>query len=86
MKLIANDTRGTFHGLGALDEALRTAGHGLVRLPVERQGRLRFFYAKTGAACWAQKALFHDFDLPLGVIVEPSMVANRAPRISQVDL
>lgn len=72
MKLIASDTRGTFHGLGALDEALRTAGQGLVRLPVERQGRLRFVYAKTGAACWAQEALFHYFGLPLGVIVEPS--------------
>jgi hypothetical protein len=66
------DTRGTFHGLGALDEALRTAGKGLVRLPVERQGRLRFVYAETRAACSAQEALFHYFGLPLGVIVEPS--------------
>lgn len=40
MKLIAGDTRGTFHGPGALDQALRTANQGLVRLPVERQGRV----------------------------------------------
>jgi hypothetical protein len=72
MKLIAGDTRGTFHGLGALDEALRTAGQGLLRLPVERQGRLRFVYAETGTACSAQEALFHYFDLPLEVIAEPS--------------
>lgn len=72
MKLIAGDTRGTFHGLGALDEALRPAGKGLVRLPVEREGGLRFVYAETGAACSAQEALFHYFGLPLQVIVEPS--------------
>ena len=72
MKLIASDTWGTFHGVGALDEALRTAGKGLVRLPVEREGGLRFVYAETGAACSAQEALFHYFGLPLEVIVEPS--------------
>ena len=71
-KVIASDTRGTFHGLGALDEALRAAGKGLVRLPVEREGGLRFVNAETGAAYSPQEALFHYFGLPLEVIVEPS--------------
>lgn len=38
MKVVAGDTRGTFHGLGALDRALRGAGKGLERLPVGREG------------------------------------------------
>ncbi len=58
--------------MGALHEALRTAGKGLVRLPVEREGRLRFVYSETGAACSAQEARFHYFGLPFEVIVEPS--------------
>src|SRR3954471_21585458 len=33
IKTVASDTKGTFHGLGALDKALRRAGKGLERLP-----------------------------------------------------
>ena len=34
MNAIANDTKGTFHGLGSLNKSLRKAGNGLQRLPV----------------------------------------------------
>src|SRR3954466_6676874 len=72
IKTVASDTKGTFHGLGALDKALRRAGKGLERLPVKRAGKMEFVYAETGQACSAQEALFHDFGLPLHVLVEPS--------------
>ena len=39
IKTIAGDTKGTFHGLGALDQALRRAGKGLERVPVKREGK-----------------------------------------------
>jgi hypothetical protein len=71
MKSIAGDTKGTFHGLGALDKALRQAGKGLERLPVERDGAT-FVYAGTDEECSAQETLFHHFGLPLQVLVEPS--------------
>jgi hypothetical protein len=72
IKTVAGDTRGTFHGLGALDQALRRAGKGLERLPVKRAGKAEFVYAETGETCSAQEALFHEFGLPLHVLVEPS--------------
>jgi hypothetical protein len=72
IKTIAGDTKGTFHGLGALDKALRQAGQGLVRLPVKREAQANFVYAETGVDCSAQEALFHHFGLPLHVLVEPS--------------
>ncbi len=71
MKTVAGDTRGTFHGLGVLDKALRQAGKGLERLPVKRKGTA-FVYAESGEECSAQEALFHHFGLPLHILVEPS--------------
>ena len=71
IKTVASDTKGTFHGLGALDKALRRAGKGLERLPVKREGKT-VVYAESGEACSAQEALFHYFGLPLHVLVEPS--------------
>jgi hypothetical protein len=72
IKTIAGDTKGTFHGLGALDKALRQSDKGLERLPVKREGQAKFVYAGTGVECSAQEALFHHFGLPLHVLVEPS--------------
>jgi hypothetical protein len=72
IKTIASDTKGTFHGLGLLDKALRQAGEGLERLPVKRKGKTKFVYARTDDECSAQEALFHYFGLPLQVLVEPS--------------
>jgi hypothetical protein len=72
VKIVSLDTKGTFHGLGALDKVLRESGKGLERLPVEREGKARFVYAGNGVECSAQEALFHYFRLPLHVLVEPS--------------
>jgi len=85
IKIIASDTKGTFHGLGALDTALRQAGKGLERLPVKREGKAKFAYAETGEECSAQEALFHYFDLPLHVLVEPSewYSYHRKPTIAE---
>ena len=71
IKTVASDTKGTFHGLGALDKALRRAGKGLERLQVKREGTA-FVYAESGEVCSPQEALFHYFGLPLHVLVEPS--------------
>lgn len=72
IKTVAGDTKGTFHGLGALDQALRQAGKGLERLPVKQIGKTVFAYNVTGETCSTQEALFHEFGLPLHVLVEPS--------------
>ncbi len=72
IRTVAGDTKGTFHGLGKLDQALRKADKGLERLPVEREGKAKFVYAGSGEECSAQEALFHYFGLPLHVLVEPS--------------
>ncbi len=79
---IAADTKGTFHGLGSLDQSLRKAGQGLTRLPVKWQGG-RFVYAGTGAACSVQEVLFHYFGLGVEVIAEPAnwYSYHRTPRI-----
>jgi hypothetical protein len=71
IKTVASDTKGTFHGMGALDKALRRAGKGLERVPVKREGTT-FVYAESGEVCSPQEALFHYFGLPLHVLVEPS--------------
>lgn len=72
IQAIASDAKGTFHGLGSLDKALRRAGKGLERLPVKPEGNTKFLYSETGEECSAQEALFHHFGLPLHVLVEPS--------------
>jgi hypothetical protein len=81
--VIAGDTRGTFHGLGALDNALRTMGTGLEQSPVELRGRTNFVSAESGAACSDQEALYYSFGLPLAVIAEPSRwyAYHRRPKI-----
>ncbi|GAC1469185.1 MAG: hypothetical protein NVSMB9_12710 [Isosphaeraceae bacterium] len=72
IETVASDTRGTFHALGALDKGLRAARKGLARLPVKKEGTTRFFHVESGEECTAQEALFHEFGLPLHVLVEPS--------------
>lgn len=71
IKAIADDRKGTFHGLGALDKSLRRSGKGLNRLSVRRRGNARFFYVDTGEQCTAQEALFHYFGLSVEVIAQP---------------
>jgi hypothetical protein len=86
VKTIATDTKGTFHGLGALDKSLRQAGGSLNRLEVEMQDDFRFVYTKTGEACTVQETLFHFFGVPIEVIAEPRewYVYHRHPEIVEV--
>lgn len=44
---IASDTKGTFHGLGALDKSLREMGGLLKRVEVKMLDGFRFVYAST---------------------------------------
>jgi hypothetical protein len=85
IKTIAGDTKGTFHGLGSLNKALRQAGKGLERLAVKRVGNTKFVYAGTGKECSIQEALFHYFGLPLEILVEPTewYSLHRKPKIVQ---
>jgi hypothetical protein len=86
IRAMANDTEGTFHGLGALDKVLRKTGKGLERLPVKLRGKTKFVYAETGVECSVQEALFHYFGLPLAVIAEPAewYAYHREPKIVEV--
>ncbi len=81
ISIVAADTKGTFHGLGALDKSLRETG--LNRLDVEMQENWRFFYKKTGGLCTVQEALFHYFGIPIPVIAEPRewYIYHRRPEI-----
>ncbi len=83
IKVIASDTKGTFHGLGSLDKSLRKSGNGLERLPVKKLGKATFVYAETGEKCTVQEALFHYFGLPVEVVAEPAVWYgyHRTPKI-----
>ena len=82
IKVIAGDTKGTFHGLGSLDRSLQDAGQGLGRLPVKVDGD-EFVYVGSGQECSVQEALFHFFGLPIEVIAQPVVwySYHRIPRI-----
>jgi hypothetical protein len=73
IKVIASDTEGTFHGLGALDKSLRKLSEGRATLPVTQPSKGKFVYAGTGEKCTVQEALFHYFGLPLQVVAEPAV-------------
>ncbi len=84
IKLVASDTKGTFHGLGALDESLRNAAKlGLERLPVTHPDGGKFIYAETGKSCAVPETLYHFFGLPIGVIGQPRgwYWCHRTPQI-----
>jgi hypothetical protein len=81
---IANDTKGTFHGLGALNKSLVSGGN--QRLPIEMDKQFSFTYESTGEICSAQEALYHFFGVPITVIAEPSgwYMYHRKPWIIEV--
>jgi len=86
MNAIANDSKGTFHGLGSLNKSLRKAGKGLQRLPVTMRRDGRFVFSEDGRRCSTQEALVHYFGLPLDVIAEPRTWYwyHRKPHIVEV--
>ena len=83
---IANDTRGTFHGLGYLNKSLCKTSHNAGCFEVTMHKDLRFFYTETGEECTVQEVLFHFFDIPIDVIAEPSKWYwyHRTPSIVEV--
>lgn len=83
IEALAGDEKGTFHGLGALDKSLREAGDDRERLRVEILPGPRFVYSRTGEICTTPEALFHFFDIPTEVLVEPRQwyIYHRQPRI-----
>jgi len=84
IRLVAGDTKGTFHGLGALDKSLQVAAKtGLERLPVTQHGPNKFVYAEAGKRCSVQETLFHFFGLPIHIIAQPSgwYSCHRTPEI-----
>jgi len=85
IKVIASDSKGTFHGLGFLDASLRRLGEGQARLPVTLHDTRQFVYADTGEGCTAQEVLFHYFGLPVAVVAEPSgwYAYHRTPSIME---
>jgi len=81
---VANDSRGTFHGLGTLNKSLASGGN--QRLPVKMDKEFIFSYETTGESCSAQEALYHFFGVPIHVIAEPSgwYMYHRKPWITEV--
>ena len=69
ISVVADDTKGTFHGLGSLEKSLRHSGG--KRLPVRQNERGAFVYADTDQRCSVQEALYHYFNLPIHVIAQP---------------
>jgi hypothetical protein len=77
-------TKGTFHGLGALDKWLQSAAKlGLERVPVRNRGTNEFVYADTGKPRSVQEALYYFFGLPIQTIPQPagSYSCHRTPGI-----
>ena len=82
---IANDTKGTFHGLGTINQSLRKAGD-CQHLAVKMDKKCNFRYKGTGEKCSVQEGLYHFFDIPISVIAEPSgwYMYHRQPIIAEV--
>jgi len=86
-RIIIEDPKQTFHGLGPLDRSIRQAREkGLDRLQLMKKGRLGFTYSGRGAECTVQEILFHYFGMPVDVIAEPRewYAYRREPRIVEI--
>jgi hypothetical protein len=86
VKSVAGDTKGTFHGLGALDESMSKAAEaGVERLPVVQRGSGEFVYGETCKRCSVQETLYHFFALPIHVIAQPSgwYSRHRTPKLGE---
>ncbi|WP_145347117.1 hypothetical protein [Rosistilla ulvae] len=69
VKLLCNDTLGTFHALGSIDQTLRNA-HGKIPEIVQTTPRT-FVYKDTRLPCSLQEALHFYYGIPLVVVMEP---------------
>jgi hypothetical protein len=82
---MANDTRGTFHGLGSLDRSLRSAGQGIARQPMTTSDGETFRYDGSDEEPSVQEVLFHFFGLPIEVVAQPARwyAYHRTPSIEE---
>ncbi|WP_145122371.1 hypothetical protein [Rosistilla oblonga] len=69
VKLLCNDTLGTFHALGGIDQVLRNSAKKVPEV-VQKTPRT-FAYKRTNAPCSLQEALYFYFGIPLVVAMEP---------------
>ena len=86
IETVASDTKGTFHGLGSLDQSLRQAAKdGLPRLAVKQVSSDEFAFADTGKGCTVQEALYYFFGLPIHIIAQPAgwYSCHRTPHIRE---
>jgi hypothetical protein len=84
IQVVASDRKGTFLGLGSLDQSLRrTAKVGLTTLPVKQVSDAEFAFADTGKRCTVQQTLHYYFGLPIHIIAQPAgwYSCHRTPRI-----
>lgn len=83
---ITNDTKGTFHGLGALDKSLRQKAMTKQQLKISMNSDLQFIYKKTGKECSVPEILYHYFGVPIAIIAEPRgwYEYHRTPQIAEV--
>lgn len=91
---IAGDTRGTFHGLGSVDAALRRAGGDSKRLEIqtvahstddEERACPSFVYRSGRRRCTTQEVLHLYFGIPLHLLVQPRgwYIRHRQPYLVQ---
>ena len=83
---VASDMKGTFHGLGSLDQSLRRAAKdALTTLPVKQVSAAEFSFADTAKRCTVQETLHYYFGLPIHVIAQPAgwYSCHRTPRIAE---
>jgi hypothetical protein len=85
---LSGDTKGTFHGLGALDHSIRVAQKAKrEKLAIIRNDQGAFSYADSESECGVQEILFHYFEVPIAVIAEPRecYAYHRTPHIREID-
>ena len=83
---IANDERGTFHGLGVLEKNLRKASDSSTHPEIDMQDNYQFRYVGTEEVCTVPEVLYHVFGVPIPVIAEPRewYAYYRTPKIIEV--
>jgi hypothetical protein len=84
---LAYDTRGTFHGLGALEKSLRETDVPATRRDIDVHDNYRGVYRETGEECTVPEVLYHVYGVPIPVIAEPRewYAYHRTPKIVEVN-
>ncbi|MEZ6087050.1 MAG: hypothetical protein R3C05_03250 [Pirellulaceae bacterium] len=78
IKLFCNDTLGTFHGLGSIDQTLRDIP--FEKLRVDRFSDRQFCFHETKKPCSVQETLYFYFGIPLEIVMQPEELYRRHGR------